>query len=54
MFRERAKKKYSKDQKLVKSILDKIQESRDIPQSSLRNLEDMYIHLKGDLSIIFE
>ena len=37
-----AKKKYTPDQKLVNSVLQKVKESRIITQSDIQNLEELY------------
>ena len=37
-----AKKKYSPDQKLVNSVLQKVKESRIITQTDIQNLEELY------------
>ena len=42
MLANEAKKKYTPDQKLVNSVLQKVKESRIITQSDIQNLEELY------------
>lgn len=40
---EEAKKKFTPDQKLVNSVIDKVRETRFVTQAELQNLEEMYV-----------